>query len=101
MNQMQNTTASSDACAIDRSCIDSGCGCGPQSPSAKTSRRGFRAALFGVLCVLGCLAVPVAIGGFAALGGALSGEIWVLAAGLTLAVVVAFVLKRRGGGSIC
>ena len=98
---MQNTTASSDACAIDRSCADSGYGCGPQNPSAKTSRRGFKAAVLAVLCVLGCLAVPVAIGGFAALGGVLSGEIWVLAAGLTVAVVVAFVLRRRGGGSIC
>ena len=101
MDQMQNTTASSDACAIDRSCADSGCGCGPQIPSVKPSRLGFKAAVLGVLCVLGCLAVPVAIGGFAALGGALSGEVWVLAAGLAVAVVVAFVLKRRVGGSIC
>lgn len=88
------------ACAVDKSCADSGCGCGPAS-HGPGQRQGARAALFGVLCVLGCLAVPIAIGGFAALGGALSGEVWVLGAGLVVAAIVAVVVKRRGSGSMC
>ena len=53
-----------------------------------------------MLCMLGCLAVPVVIGGFAALGGALTGEVWVIVAGLAVAAAVAVLVKRRGGGSI-
>ena len=64
-------------------------------------RKGLKAAVLGVLCVLGCLAVPIAIGGVAALGGALAGEAWLIGAGLVIAAVVALVLKRRGSGSIC
>ncbi|MGD9793645.1 MAG: hypothetical protein AB7V43_09195 [Acidimicrobiia bacterium] len=60
-----------------------------------------RAALVGVLCVMGCLAIPVAIGGFAALGGAIVGEVWIIGAGFAAAVIVAVVSKRRGGRSIC
>ena len=103
MNQTQpaipDTVA---ACAVDRSCgAETGCGCGPSATAPTASRKGPKAGLLGVLCVLGCLAPPVAIGGFAALGGALAGEMWVLIAGLVAAAVVAVVLKRRSGGTIC
>ena len=108
MNQTRPATPdTAAACAVDRSCgPDTGCGCGPNAIAptgiAQTaSRKGLKAGLLGVLCVLGCLAVPVAIGGFAALGGALAGEAWVIVAGLVVAAVVDIVLKRRGGGSIC
>ena len=63
-------------------------------------RRGLRAALVGAACVLGCLAVPIAIGGFAAVGGALTGEAWVIVAGVTISAVVAVALKRRRG-TVC
>lgn len=102
MNQPTQTseTATPSVCAVNKSCADRGCGCGPVA--SDTGRgRGFKAVLLGAACVLGCLAVPVAIGGFAALGGALSGELWVIGAGLGLAAIAAAVLKRRGSGAIC
>ena len=101
MNQTTRTdTAAPIACATDKSCDpDSGCGCN-RAPSARR-HNGVKAAVLGVLCVLGCLAVPVAIGGFAAIGGAAVGEVWLIVAGLVIAGVVAVVLKRRGSGSIC
>ena len=101
MNQTRPNDASTTiACATDKSCDpDSGCGCNP-APSARR-RNGFKAAVLGVLCVLGCLAVPIAIGGVAAIGGAVVGEVWIIVAGLVVAGVVAVVLKRRGSGSIC
>lgn len=99
-NQLDAEPAPPIACAIDRSCDSgSGCGCGSATPNA-SQRRGRRAALVGVACVLGCLAVPIAIGGSAAVGGALAGEAWVIVAGAALAAVVALVLKRRRG-SVC
>lgn len=102
MNQTRPATPDTAACAVDRSCgAGIGCGCAPSATAPTASRRRVKAGLLGVLCVLGCLAVPVAIGGFAALGGALAGEVWVIAAGLVVAVVVAVVLKRRSGGRIC
>lgn len=102
MNQQTQPadTATPIACAVDKSCADDGCGCSP-APSPTGRRRGVKAALLGVLCVLGCLAVPIAIGGFAALGGALTGDGWLIVAGLVVTGVVAIVLKRRGSGSIC
>ena len=108
MNQTEPATVDTGAtCEIDRSCGPAaGCGCGPSatvenSSASTTSRKGLKAGLLGLLCVLGCLAAPVAIGGVAALGGAFAGEVWVIVAGLVAAVGVAVVLKRRGGGSIC
>ena len=89
------------ACATDKSCgPDHGCGCTPTSLHS-SRRKGLKAAILGVLCVLGCLAVPIAIGGFAALGGALAGEAWLIVPGIVVAAVVALVVKRRGGRSIC
>ncbi len=99
--QTHPTDNSTIACATDKACgPDNGCGCGP-TPATSGQRKGLKAAVLGVLCVLGCLAVPIAIGGFAALGGALAGEAWLIGAGLVIAAVVALVLKRRGSGSIC
>ena len=90
------------ACAIDRSCgPETGCSCTPSATAQPASSQGLKAGLLGVLCVLGCLAVPVVIGGFAALGGVLAGEMSVLVAGLIVAAVVAVVLKRRSGERIC
>ena len=102
MNQQTPPTdITAIAYATDKSCgPESGCGCGP-TPGASGQRKGLKAAVLGVLCVLGCLAVPIAIGGFAALGGALAGEAWLIVAGLVTAAVVAVVLKRRDSGSIC
>jgi hypothetical protein len=102
MNQTPPTTepASPVACAVDRSCSsDSGCGCNPTEQPAG-QRRGLRAALVGAACVLGCLAVPLAIGGSAAIGGALVGEAWVIVAGITIAAVVTIAVKRRRG-TVC
>lgn len=50
--------------------------------------------------MLGCLAVPIAIGGFTAVGGVLTGEAWVIVAGATIAAIVAVALKRRRG-TVC
>ena len=102
MNQQtQPTDDTASACATDKSCgPDNGCGCGP-TPSTPGRRKGVKAAVLGVLCVLGCLAMPIAIGVFAAIGGTLADEVWLIVAGLAIAAVVAIVLKRRGSGSIC
>lgn len=88
-------------CATDKSCgPDTGCGCNP-TPRSTSHRQGLKAAVLAALCVLGCLAVPIAIGGFAALSGALTGEAWLIIAGITVAAVIAVVVKRRGSRSIC
>lgn len=101
MNQTPPTdTAAPIACATDRSCVtESGWGGNPAPSSGR--RNGVKAAVLGVLCVLGCLAVPIAIGGFAAIGGAAAGEAWLIVAGLAIAGLVAVLFKRRGSGSIC
>lgn len=105
MNQLTQETGQADTtaitCATDKSCgPNSGCGCDP-TPGPSIQRKGFKAALLGILCVLGCLAVPIAIGGFAALGGVLAGEAWLIVASIVVAAVVAVAVKRRGSGSIC
>lgn len=60
-----------------------------------------KAAAVGVLCVLGCLAVPVTVGGVAALGGVLAGEAWLVIAGLAVASVIAVATKHPQAGSSC
>lgn len=95
---------STDACAVDHSCADSGCGCSAPagSDSAATSRRGLKAGLLAAACVIGCLAVPFAIGGAAAVSGALAGEAWLLVGLAVAAVVVGIaVVRRRRTGKIC
>ena len=96
---------STETCAVDRSCADSGCGCstpagsGPESP---TSRKGLKAGLLAAACVIGCLAVTFAIGGVAAVSGALAGEAWLLVGLAVAAIVVGVaVVRRRRTGKIC
>ena len=99
-----DVTDESASCAVDRSCPpESGCCSGPE-PSAggeKTSRRSAKAAVLAVLCVVGCLAVPLAVGGAAAVGGALAGEWWLVVAALAAAAASAVVIARRRGRSVC
>jgi nitrate/nitrite transporter NarK len=101
-----STDKTTEACAVDRSCTDSGCGCatpaGPEPAASTTSRKGLKAGLLAAACVVGCLAVPLALGGVAALSGALAGEAWLLV-GLAVAAVVvcAGVARRRRTGKIC
>jgi hypothetical protein len=60
------------------------------------------AGLLAVACTVGCLAVPFAVGGLAAVSGAVAGEAWLLV-GLAIAAAVigvALVRKRRTG-KIC
>jgi hypothetical protein len=97
---------STDACVVDRSCADSGCGCGTPAGSdsggAATARTGLKAGLLAAACVIGCLGLPLALGGVAALSGALAGEAWLLV-GLAIAAVVVGValVRRRRTGRIC
>ena len=55
-----------------------------------------------VACAVACLAVPFAVGGAAAVSGALAGEWW-LVAGLAVAAIVVSVavVRRRQAGKIC
>ena len=96
---------STEACAVDRSCADSGCGCSAAAGSesaATTSRKGLMAGLLAAACVVGCLAVPVALGGIAAVSGALAGEAWLFVGLAVAAIVVGFaVVRRRRTGKIC
>lgn len=94
-----------DSCAVDRSCADSGCGCSTPAgadQSSATTRRGPKAGLLAVACAVACLAVPFAVGGAAAVSGALAGEWW-LVAGLAVAAIVVSVavVRRRQTGKIC
>ena len=102
-----NNTSISNAelCVVDRSCTDTECGCAtanrPTPPDDTTRRKTFsRAGIVGLLCVLGCAAGPLAIGGVAAATGALSGEAWIIAAGLVIAAVV-YAYRRRTGRRGC
>lgn len=96
----------SDACAVDRSCADSGCGCstsaGADQSSSATTRRGLKAGLLVVACAVACLAVPFAVGAAAAVSGAVAGEWWLLVGFAVAAVVVGVaVVRRRRTGKIC
>ncbi len=94
-----------DACNVDRSCADSGCGCAPPAAThdrATPTRRGLKAGLLAAACAVACLAVPFAIGGVAAVSGAVAGEWWPLV-GLAVAAVVVgtAVARRRRTGKVC
>lgn len=100
-----SSDSSTEACAVDRSCADSGCGCSTPAGTgagSTNSRKGLKAGLLAAACVIGCLAVPFAIGGVAAVSGALAGEAWLLV-GLAVAAIVvgAAVVRRRRTGRIC
>ena len=92
--------SNADLCVVDGSCKDAECGCTttkpPNAPDDTTRRKTLsRTGILGLLCVLGCAAGPLAIGGVAAAAGALSGEAWVIAAGLMIATVV-YAYRRSG-----
>jgi hypothetical protein len=71
------------------------------TPADAPPRKTFgRAGLVGLLCVLGCAAGPLAFGGLAAATGALSGEAWIIAAGLLIAAAV-YSYRRRSGRRGC
>jgi hypothetical protein len=103
--------ADDEACAVDRSCSDSRCGCSPvgtiqntagaAGAGSKPARRGLGAALLAVACAAACLAVPLAVGGAAAVSGVLAGEWWLVAGVVVIAAVAVAVLSRRSGGRIC
>lgn len=94
-----------DACNVDRSCTDSGCGCATPAatPDAATpSRRGLKAGLLAAACAVACLAVPLAVGGAAAVSGAVAGEWWLLVGLAVAAIVVGTgVARRRRTGKVC
>jgi hypothetical protein len=100
-----STDQTTEACAVDQSCADSGCGCAAPAgsgPDTATSRKGLKAGLLAAVCVIGCLAVPLALGGAAALSGALSGEAWLLIGLAVAAIVVGGAgLRRRRTGKLC
>jgi len=94
-----------DACATDRSCADSGCGCGtPNEPDQgpATSRRGLKAGMLAAACAAACLAGPLAVGAAVAMSGAIAVGWW-LAIGLAVAaVMIAVVMARRNRtGKLC
>lgn len=94
-----------DACAVNRSCGDSGCGCVPDGSDATsdstagTSRYGLKAGLLAAACAAACLAVPLAVGGVAAVSGALAGEWWLVVGLAVAAIVVGVAVMRRRTGS--
>jgi hypothetical protein len=98
-------TADTDACAVDQSCADSGCGCRTPAGSDNTSapsRTGLTAGLLAAACAVACLAVPFAVGGVVAASGALAGEWWLLVGLAVAAIVVGVaVVRRRRTGTIC
>ena len=93
------TTIIADGCVVDRSCVDTGCGCvsTPVPTNAPRRATATRAGLIGLLCILACAAGPLAIGALAAVTGALAavtgaiaGETWIIAAGLVGAAAVSY-----------
>lgn len=95
-----------ESCAVDRCCAPgTGCGCGGPAETkagASTARRtGVVASVLAVLCAAACLAVPLALGGIAAVTGVLAGEWLLVAAAVVVAGAVAAVKWRRPGGSPC
>ena len=88
------------SCAADRLCPPDSCCCSGSTPSGQsepTPGFGAKAAVLAGLCVVGCLAVPLAVGGAAAVGGALAGEWWLVVAFLLSAAVATAVMVRRRG----
>ena len=91
-------------CAIDQTCTVTGCGCTTDkhpAPPDDTARRKTLspAGIVGLLCMLGCAAGPLAIGGLAPVTGALSRQTWIIAGLLIAAAVYAY--RRRTGRRGC
>ena len=80
-------------------------GCCDGHPEAETTsavaRHGWKAAVLGVLCVVGCLAGPLIAGGVATATGALSGELLIGVAVAVAIVGVALPRRRRAGNPGC
>lgn len=95
---MTTTTIIADGCVVDRSCVDTGCGCVSTAVPLNAPRRATatRAGLVGLLCVLACAAGPLAVGGLAAVTGAVAGETWIIVAGLVGAAAVSYYRRRIG-----
>ena len=88
-------------CSITEPCGTGCCADRPTTAEAPPARQGWKALLFGALCLAGCLAGPLFAGGLAATSGAISGEVVV---GLLVAaaiIAVALVRRARRGGPIC
>ena len=97
-NPATTTTIIADGCVVDRSCVDPGCGCVSTAVPLNAPRRATatRAGLVGLLCVLACAAGPLAVGGLAAVTGAVAGETWIIVAGLVGAAAVSYYRRRIG-----
>jgi hypothetical protein len=64
------------------------------------NKSAFRAAIFGLLCVLGCAAGPPAVGAIVSVSGAATGRVWIVAAGL-FTVAGGFLYRQRAGRRGC
>ena len=97
-NATATTAIDADGCVVDRSCVDTGCGCvsTPVRTNAPRRATATRVGMIGILCVLACVAGPLAIGALAAVTGAVAGETWIIAAGLVGAAVASYYRRRRG-----
>ena len=95
-NPTTTTTINADGCVVDRSCVDTGCGCVSTAVPLNAPRRATatRAGLIGLLCILACAAGPLAIGALAAVTGAIAGETWIIVAGLVGAAAVSYYRRR-------
>jgi hypothetical protein len=90
---------SAPTCRVDKT----GAGCfGPTEPPSRRGLASVWPAVLGGLCIVGCLAAPIAIGGAVAFGGAVSDLGWItLAAGLGVAAALAVLVRVRRGRSLC
>lgn len=89
------------SCSIAEPCDSGCCDDHPASADVRAGRAGWKVALFGALCLAGCLAGPLLAGGLATASGAISGE---LGLGLLIAAIVigvALVRRSRSGKPIC
>lgn len=78
-----------------------GCGCESAPPSPARSVSGpAKAGLIGLLCVLGCAAGPLFIGGIGAATGAFANELWIVISALIVAVGI-YAYRRRTGRRAC
>lgn len=82
-------------CSIDESCNSGCCDDHPAAPTDRPSRAGWKAAAFGGLCLIGCLAGPFLAAGLAASAGAVSGKV-VIGLLVAVAIVAVAVVRRRG-----
>ncbi len=94
---------SGDIGVAEESCANTGCASVTSAAANSAERQDATrlknvgsAELLGLICVLGCAAGPIVIGGLATLTGAVSGKTWIMAAGLITSAAI-FVYRRRTG----